>query len=162
MRYGVSQQPLCCLERTLVACLLIPLDEAQQGIFPSPHIPSVQLVRGIIVAYVAVLQLAGHEAVFGAAYDFLELRIVCEVVHAYGSLHPFAPELAAPQVLLLVLKAEYRDEGIHILGLYTMVDTVGITLSDVAAHGHRAHFLHGCLLGGRCSSPRHECEGSGQ
>ena len=28
LRYGVSQQPLCCLERTLVACLLIPLDAA--------------------------------------------------------------------------------------------------------------------------------------
>ena len=62
---GVVEQPLGCLERLLVSHQPVAFYQAKQRVFASPHIPSFQLVLGVVVADVAVGQLGGYQFLFG-------------------------------------------------------------------------------------------------
>ena len=145
--HGVVQQACGTLQCILVTCFPVPLDESQQGIFTSPYVPALELMLLVIIAYVSILQLALHQLVLGLLDDFLEFRIVGKVIHAYGALHPFSPELATPHIRLLVLIAIDGDERVQILRLHSPVETVIIALSHISFHTDKSHFLYGYFLG---------------
>ena len=140
--HRIVQQAAGGLERGLVARETIPLQEAQQGVLSAPDVPSCSLGLRRVVTDEAILQLAGHQLLFGIPDFCQQLGVVVVTIGRHGALHPFPPELRCPAASCLLLRAEGKHQFVGILSHDAFLDA----LVDAVAHiALQADLRHACL-----------------